>query len=210
MRTSVQCYAGMALPRPGREEEIQMSPRSHDRRHRVDVLVIEALLQQAQGDEDLATAKLIEAVALAQPCAYGEPFIRFRSSLAGLLEPLAETGSHGEFVRRILAACHEAESAAPGGTPGQQPGSNSLTYREQETLELLGQRFRNDEIARELGVSVETVKTHLSALYKKLNVHNRRDAVSAGEALGLLAASRMIPNPQRPPQATSRGKGELH
>lgn len=43
-----------------------MSLRSHNRRHRVDVLVIEALLQQAQGDKDVATAKLIEAGALAQ------------------------------------------------------------------------------------------------------------------------------------------------
>jgi LuxR family maltose regulon positive regulatory protein len=155
------------------------APATH---HRVEILVLEVLLRQAEGNKEQAMEKLVEAVTLAQPTGCTQPFIRFADALTELLEPLKETDSHGDFVRQIMASCHHADSACRT----EQPTKNPLTYREQETLELLAQRYHNDEIARELGVSVETVKTHLSALYKKLNVHGRRDAVSAGEALGLL------------------------
>ena len=181
---------------------------SHDIHHRVEVLILEVLLSQAEDNQEEATEKLVRAVALAQPTDCIQPFIRFSSSLANLLAPLAETERHGEFVQRILATCHESEAIAPGGTPGDPSASNPLTYREQEALALLAQRCHNDEIAREMGISVETVKTHLSAMYKKLNVRCRRDAVSRAEARGLLVPRRNLPGMGRRRKATSSGEGQ--
>ena len=54
----------------------------------------------------------------------------------------------------------------------------------------------NQEIASELFVSVNTLKTHLKQIYRKLDVASRRDAVERGRAMGLLA-----------PGAGLRGRG---
>jgi LuxR family maltose regulon positive regulatory protein len=71
-------------------------------------------------------------------------------------------------------------------TPKPQPLTEPLTDRELATLEFLGKRLYNKEIARELSVSVETVKTHLQNIFQKLDVANRREAIDKAGELGLL------------------------
>jgi LuxR family maltose regulon positive regulatory protein len=60
-----------------------------------------------------------------------------------------------------------------------------LSPREREVLQLLRRGYSNARISQELFVSPNTVKTHLSSLYRKLGVPNRREAMSAAETLGL-------------------------
>ena len=64
----------------------------------------------------------------------------------------------------------------------------SLTDRELEVLDLLGQRLYNKEIAEQLAVTPETIKTHLSNIYQKLNVTDRRQAVTKARELGILSS----------------------
>ena len=61
-----------------------------------------------------------------------------------------------------------------------------LTPRESEVLPLLAQGFSNKEIARNLGVSPDTVKDHLARLYVKLEARDRTEAVSRARNIGLL------------------------
>ncbi|WP_027881898.1 response regulator transcription factor [Meiothermus rufus] len=61
-----------------------------------------------------------------------------------------------------------------------------LTMREQEVLQQMAQGLSSKEIARNLGLSPETVKDHLVRLYEKLGVRNRVEALERARSLGLL------------------------
>jgi LuxR family maltose regulon positive regulatory protein len=61
-----------------------------------------------------------------------------------------------------------------------------LTDREMAVLRLLRGSLTLPEIASELELSPETIKTRTRAIYSKLGVHNRRDAVSQGQETGIL------------------------
>ena len=61
-----------------------------------------------------------------------------------------------------------------------------LTVREREVLTLLADGLGNKQIAARLGISTNTVKTHLELLFEKLGVSTRAQAVAAGVRLGLL------------------------
>lgn len=62
-----------------------------------------------------------------------------------------------------------------------------LTVREKEVLQWMAEGLANKQIALKLGISEHTVKFHLSALYAKLNVSSRTEAVKRGLGLGLIS-----------------------
>jgi len=64
--------------------------------------------------------------------------------------------------------------------------SLGISGREREVLELLAAGRSNKEIARELDVSPNTVKTHVSNLFEKLAVRRRTEAISRARELGIL------------------------
>jgi len=61
-----------------------------------------------------------------------------------------------------------------------------LSEREQEVLRLLAVGRSNQALARELVVSIATVKTHLIHIYRKLGAHTRTEAIARARALGLV------------------------
>jgi DNA-binding NarL/FixJ family response regulator len=73
----------------------------------------------------------------------------------------------------------------PAAGPGQAVG-DVLGEREAEILTLVAKGFNFNEIARMLGISVNTVKTHVYRIYQKLSVHSRSEAVYEATKLGLL------------------------
>jgi two-component system response regulator DesR len=68
----------------------------------------------------------------------------------------------------------------------EQPAA-PLSEREREVLTLMASGATNKEIAERLFLSPHTVKEHTSALYRKLKVRNRAEAVRRAERLGLTA-----------------------
>lgn len=97
------------------------------------------------------------------------------------------------FVSKDLAADDIASAVRMVGLghsvfpPAQEPANDApvLTARERDVLRLLGSGATNREIAAELFLSPHTIKEHTSALYRKLAVRNRAEAVRRGQQLGL-------------------------
>jgi len=75
---------------------------------------------------------------------------------------------------------------ARSGTLGDHERETVLTNREREILELLSDGLGNKQIAARLGISTNTVKTHLELLFEKLDVSSRAEAVARGVKEGLL------------------------
>jgi LuxR family transcriptional regulator, maltose regulon positive regulatory protein len=82
-------------------------------------------------------------------------------------------------------------ATAPAGAPPWP--AEPLTVSETRVLRYLPTHMGAPEIAAELFLSANTVKTHLRHLYRKLGAHNRREAVQQARAIGLLTASARRP-----------------
>ncbi len=136
------------------------------------VVATEAALRV--GDRARALRGLSRALALAGPMDALFPLVFAAPEVADLL---ATSGGADRLTGRVLAA-----RAALATTPAPVP----LTERERAVLCLLPTLHSFDEIAQDLTVSVNTVKTHVRAIYTKLGVGKRRDAVLAAVGRGLL------------------------
>jgi DNA-binding NarL/FixJ family response regulator len=73
-----------------------------------------------------------------------------------------------------------------GGKAEMKAGSDKLTHRQVQILALLSDGKPNKVIATSLGLSEKTVKTHVTAIFKALNVINRTQAVSVARAAGMI------------------------
>jgi LuxR family maltose regulon positive regulatory protein len=113
---------------------------------------------------------------------------------------LSERQKRGEsqkmigYVDTLLAAFSQPAALSQSAARNQQSALSNqqsalvepLSERELEVLKLLGTELSGPEIARELTVSLNTVRTHTKNIYGKLGVRNRRAAVRRAEELDLL------------------------
>jgi LuxR family maltose regulon positive regulatory protein len=149
----------------------------------IEILVLQALGHQALGDMLAALASLQRAVSLAEPELYVRIFVDEGAPMGSLLRALASQGSAGSYARRFLAI----SSTTDHDRPVKQPLVEPLSERELDVLRLLGTDLNGPEIARELVVSLNTMRTHQKNIYAKLGVKNRRAAVRQGDELKLLS-----------------------
>ena len=152
----------------------------------VEILVLRALAHQRLGDIPAALASLERALTLAEPEGYLRIFVDEGPPMAVLLEAAAEYGTAPEYVGRLLTAFGTTEhGTTEHGTAARQPLIEPLSERELDVLRLLGTDLGGPDIARELFVSLNTVRTHTKNIYAKLGVNNRRAAVRRGTELDL-------------------------
>jgi LuxR family maltose regulon positive regulatory protein len=152
----------------------------------IDILVAQGLARHARGDLAGSLAALDRAVALAAPEGYVRVFADEGPPMASLLKLAAKERNAPPYLRRLLAAVVTAGRAALVEQPLVEP----LSERELEVLRLLESDLDGPDMARELSVSLATVRTHTRNIYAKLGVNSRRAAVHRAAELGLLSRSR--------------------
>jgi LuxR family maltose regulon positive regulatory protein len=165
-------------------ERLRQAAESAGRRGRlIQILIAQALVRQAGGDEARTLLCLERALAMAEPEGYVRTFLDAGPGMVPLLRRARSRGLAPGYVARLL----EASGQPPLSQPSvDQPLVDPLTLRELEVLSLIAGGLRNQEIADQLVISLATVKRHISNIYGKLGVSHRTQAVARGQELGLL------------------------
>jgi LuxR family maltose regulon positive regulatory protein len=152
----------------------------------VQAFLLEAIARDALGDGAAARRALEHALDLAEPEDLLFPFLF--DPAPGLLERHRRPGTaHAALISEILNVMAGRKPAEPPGEPRRL--REPLSHGEMRVLRYLPAELSAPEIAGELYLSVNTVKTHMRHLYDKLGVHRRHEAVEQARALGLLAPS---------------------
>ena len=151
----------------------------------VQAYMVAALAWADRGDRRASEAAVEAALDLAEQDRLVLPFV-----MAGgrdLLErhPRHAT-AHGQLLTEILDILDGGRSGADAEVPQL---SEPLSAPELRVLRYLPGNLTTPELARELFLSVNTVKTHMRRIYAKLEAHNRSEAVRRARALGLLGPS---------------------
>ncbi|HEY3467454.1 MAG TPA: LuxR C-terminal-related transcriptional regulator [Amycolatopsis sp.] len=130
------------------------------------------------GAQERAVRLLDQALRAAEPGVVRFPFVFASGEVVGFLTSrLGRLGAGERFAGEVLALRRRLR------TP---PMPAPLTDRERSVLRLLPTQRSIDEIAQDLTVSPNTVKTHVRGIYAKLDVRSRRDAVAIALQRGLL------------------------
>jgi NarL family two-component system response regulator LiaR len=165
------------------------------RQHRPDVVVLGT---SSDGPADERAVRAVKqalprclVVALVNGDQVGDLAVLLAAGTDALLPRAIDLASLADMLARALAG---ERVVAPGLVPSllsrtepkAQRGQALLTSRERDVLERIASGRSNRQIAEELFVGEETVKSHCSKIYDKLGAKNRHDAVARGLSLGVL------------------------
>ncbi|WP_433787831.1 LuxR C-terminal-related transcriptional regulator [Actinomycetospora sp. CA-101289] len=142
----------------------------------VEAWLLETRGRLARRDRPGARRALRTALDHALPLDARRPFVHAGDAVRALLvDQLVGGGDRAAFVARTLAA-----------RAGGAPAPSGLSSREHDVLTRLPSLESLDEIAEDLDVSINTIKSHVRAIYGKLGVSTRREAVLTAHEQGLL------------------------
>lgn len=152
------------------------------RTHQPDAALLDVKMPGLTGVEVCERLRLTHpGIASVLITTFAEPAIVQAARLAGARGYVSKETDPESLARQIreIVAHPEIDRLPQVDVP-------RLTPRESEVLPLLAQGFSNKEIAKNLGVSPDTVKDHLARLYAKLDAGDRTEAVSRARTIGLL------------------------
>ena len=156
----------------------------------IEILILQAIINEAQGNIASALQFLERALTLAETEGYLRIFVNEGQPMARLLYEALARKITPNYVQRVLTAfpLNELEPQKSLKTQSQVAGLlEPLSKREIEVLHLIADGRTNQEIATTLFLSVNTVKVHTRNIYGKLSAHHRADAVAKARVLGILS-----------------------
>ena len=158
----------------------------------LEIGMLRAVTLHVRGDRLEALAELERAFVQApEPEGYVRLFLDEGAPMLALLDDAAVSEGRGgsdvlrQHPRRLLDAAASAQRAPAEALVGV-PLADPLSERELEVLRLLDSDFTGPELARQLFVSLNTLRTHTKRIFTKLDVNNRSAAVRRARELGLL------------------------
>jgi LuxR family maltose regulon positive regulatory protein len=172
------------------DEQLRSAEVSGHVRGRVEACTLKALALQVQDHRDAASALLERALTLARPEHFVRSIVDHGPAVGELLRQIPRQSAVREYARELLAllVAEEREEALVESRPAGEGTAlvEPLTPRELEVLAIIATGASNAEIARELYIAVNTVKTHITHIFGKLGVTRRTEAVARGRELGLI------------------------
>jgi LuxR family maltose regulon positive regulatory protein len=171
----------------------------------IEILVLQAMAHDAQGNLPAALLLMQQALALAKPEGYIRMFLDEGPNMMELLREAAARGIMPDYTGKLLAAFESEKMkcadkpdisfALPEGhrrsprSAGERGDGESLieplSQRELEVLKLLRSDLNGPEIAQQLSVSINTFRTHTKNIFIKLGVNDRRAAIQRAEELNI-------------------------
>lgn len=152
----------------------------------LEALLLRAQLHAALGQDQASQRDYLHALELGEPEGFISVFLEEGSTVIQALEDMRKQGQLGEvqpdYVENILFA-----SGPKPSTKSKAAGAKtSLTEREMDVLRLMADGLKYEAIAESLYISLNTVRSHVKAIYGKLNVNNRTKAIEQAHKLGIL------------------------
>ena len=166
---------------------LKMAEESSAMGYVIELSILQALALQAAGRTNQALDPLERALSLAETEGYVRIFINEGAPMSRLLRQAIAKGTGVVYAGRLLTALEaDAESRRQPSVTARASMVDPLSERELEVMRLLTTHLSSTDIAGELTISVNTVRTHIKSIYGKLGVHSREEAVQKAEALHLL------------------------
>ncbi len=157
---------------------------------KTELLVVLSMVSELDSDQEEADSTLRDAIRTAFNQSALRSFVENGEILMEPLKRLGRSGYHQEFIEKVLQRASPVPQPDTGAASGIRESAGRfvepLSPREREVLQLMAQGNSNRDISSKLFISLNTVKTHTSAIYGKLGVSNRAEAVSVASQLGLL------------------------
>jgi two-component system NarL family response regulator len=156
------------------------------RRHRPDVVLMDLQLPGMRGTQAIERIRQEDPEArIIVLTMYGGDEDIFRAIHAGAASYLFKDMLSNDLVS-IVRQVHSGERPIPDVVAQRLASRVGLSPREVDVLELIADGRRNKEIADVLGITQETVQTHIKRLFVKLNVNDRTAAVTVALSRGIV------------------------
>jgi LuxR family maltose regulon positive regulatory protein len=185
------------------EDALKQAKQHHNTRQMIQFLIVKSVALKCAGRRKHALGVLEKTLGMAEPLGFVRTFVDRGPVMLEMLNELLNSSSVPHYIIRLLSAfgqvVPEQRSASPfsdiatplkSGQAANLPYDNPLTRRERDVLKMLAKHLTYKEIAENLFVSPETVKSHAARIYRKLRVSGRGQAIDAAKKFGLPSENR--------------------